>query len=102
MKLGAGTYTGLTVTDVVSGGGHASDTVVSALLQSDQLNRQVYLLGNVSGACLTVCTVEFSYYIRAPSTLGCYRSISNGVYVDQAGVTGHLAVASDNFSVNCN
>ena len=36
------------------------------------------------------------------STLGCYRSISNGVYVDEAGVAGHLAVASDNFSVNCN
>jgi len=104
VKLGPGTYSGLTVTDVVSGGGHASDTVVTGgpTLVSDQLNRQVYTLGTLSVVCSSPsCTTGFTFFLRTPSTLDCYRNMTNGVYIDQAGVTGHVAVASDSFSVNC-
>jgi len=104
ITLGPGSYSTLTVTDVVSGGGHFTDTLFGGgTLQSDQLNRQVYHLLSISAPtiCPPKCSVPILTTIIAPTTLGCYRSITNGVYLDEAGVNGHLAVASDNFSVNC-
>src|SRR5438034_1366090 len=52
LTLGPGTYTGLIVSDVVTNGGRASDTVVGfGTLVTDSLNRQVYVGSPRSMTC---------------------------------------------------
>jgi hypothetical protein len=68
-------------------------------LTINQHNRQVYRTEPFS---LGPGTWTFGAFVFPPSNLGCYRSITNEVHLDQQGVQGHLATARAAFSVNCN
>jgi hypothetical protein len=101
IHLPQGSLSGMTLIDVVSNGGHATDTPIAFGTPAiDQYNRQEYRIV-LASFCPPGCTASLPFDVTMPSTLGCYRTINNGVSLDQSGVAGHLAVASTTFSVNC-
>jgi hypothetical protein len=103
----------LTLEDIISGGGTSANTSLKGpftldpgagavtlgppSLVTDQNNRVVYdiALGSLKAGQHTV-----TYQWQLPN-LGCYRSVTNDVNLDQAGVQGHLGVSTNSFQVRC-
>jgi hypothetical protein len=91
---------GLSITDIVAGGGRWPDTETDLGEPAiNQHNRQEY--GPLSIGTLPAGSHQFQVLLTLPSNLGCYRSLVNEVHLDREGVAGHLATARTSFSVNC-